>query len=325
MTVVVLGLDALDPDIVDPATHPHLTLSHHRSIETIDSAAGEPATHELWPTIITGLRPEEHGLLLGEGGVGWENQYLRRASTAADYLVPDGLQTKVGAWILNNTEMDAFRTPATYYEEEGISTLFDRSGTVPIGIPNYVLDPDDEDREHQLRQRLGEYMEFDPEAEHTHEAADRRGFYEKCLEMVMVRVARTRRALRGRRYQLVFGYTSGLDLVGHIDYDHTGLREQAYEEINDFVGELRGDLGSDDELLIVSDHGLQDGVHTHEAMVAATDPDLVDSIDGVTDVRDAVEAELDRTDHQPERRVLGDTDRTSAQAVREQLENLGYM
>jgi hypothetical protein len=325
MTVVVLGLDALDPDIVDPDVHPNLTLSHHRSIETIDSAAGEPATHELWPTIITGLPPADHGLLLGQGGVGWENPLLRHGSTVADYVIPDGLQNRIGAWILNNTEMDAFRTPATYYENNGLSTVFDGVESVPIGVPNYVLDPDDEDREHQLRQRLGEYMDFDPDAEHTHEAADRGEFYEKCLEMVMVRIARTRRALRGHRHELVFGYTSGLDLVGHIDYDGTGLQARAYEECNDFVGELRADLGPGDELLIVSDHGLQDGMHTHEAMVASTDGTLVETIDSVTDVRDAIEAELERTDHTPAPRERYEPGGDGGEAVRDQLEDLGYM
>ncbi|WP_204266901.1 hypothetical protein, partial [Citrobacter youngae] len=42
----------------------------------------------------------------------------------------------------------------------------------------------------------------------------------------------------------------------------------------------------------VSDHGLQNGVHTHEAMVAGTSPRLVEGIDSVLDVRGAIEAEL---------------------------------
>jgi len=62
MILVVMGIDALDPDLVGPDAHPNLALSHHTAIETIVSSAGKPSTHELWPTIITGLPPSEHGL-----------------------------------------------------------------------------------------------------------------------------------------------------------------------------------------------------------------------------------------------------------------------
>ncbi len=70
MVLVVLGIDALDPELVDPANHPNLTLDTYQSIETINSVEGEPSTHELWPTIITGLAPKEHGLKLEDGVAG---------------------------------------------------------------------------------------------------------------------------------------------------------------------------------------------------------------------------------------------------------------
>ena len=323
MVLVVVGIDALDPDLVDPDMHPNLTLTSHRAIDTIDSHAGEPSTHELWPTIITGLPPSEHGLELDDG-VAWENPFLRLGSDLAEFVLPDALQTRIGAWLLTNTEADAFRTPATYYGDKSIETVFDGRDAKPIGIPNYVVDPDAEDREHALRRSLGDLFERDPEATGGHRSSDPHEFYEQCMEMAMIRIARARRALRGDRHELVFAYTSGLDLIGHVTYDLHDLQMDAYAEIDEFVGELRNDLGEDDELLLVSDHGLQDGVHTSEAMVAGTNETMVDSIDSVLDVRAAIEAELRRTDHSPDeqalRRTQGDGD-----AVTEQLEDLGYI
>jgi hypothetical protein len=323
MVLVVLGIDALDPELVAPADHPNLTLERYHAIETIDSIEGEPSTHELWPTIITGLSPEEHGLQLDDG-VAWENPLLRYGSAMANYLLPDGLQTKIGAWLLNNTGEDAFRVPATYYEDNGLSTVFDGREAATIGIPNYVVDPENEDREHSLRRNLGDLFERDGSAPGGHTSADPSQFYEQCLEMSMVRIARARRALRGGRHELVFAYTSGLDLIGHVSYDHPGLQMQAYEELDEFVGELRDDLHEEDELLLVSDHGLQDGVHTHEAMVAGTDARLVDEIGSVLDVRAAIESELDANDHgsgdRGEALTMGEND-----AVTSQLEDLGYM
>ncbi|MFB6139895.1 MAG: alkaline phosphatase family protein [Halosimplex sp.] len=325
MTVVVLGIDALDPDLVDPDEYSHLTLDAHATIGTIVSATGEPSTHELWPTILTGLRPEEHGLVLEDDGVAWGNPLLSLGSRMADYALPDSLQTAVGAWLLTNTDTDAFRTPATYYEERGLSTVLDGRAAKPIGIPNYVVDPDEEDREHALRKSMGDLFERDRSATGGHRSSDPAEFYERCLEMGMVRLARTRRALRSRNYELVFGYTSALDLIGHVAYQSAGMQAAGYAELNEFVGELRGDLDEGDELVLVSDHGLQDGVHTDEAMIAATDPGIVDRVDGVLDVRGAVEAELDGTDHRPSGRTFEAGGEGDAAAVRDQLEDLGYM
>lgn len=326
MALIVLGVDALDPELVDPDDHPALTLEAHSAIETIASHTGEPSTHELWPTIITGLPPSEHGLQLDDG-VAWGNPVLEAGSTLADRVIPDTLQTRIGAWLLTNTEADAFRTPASYYEERGISTVFDGHTSTAIGVPNYVTDDRSEDREHALRRRMGDLFERDPDARGGHASSDPELFYEHCLEMSMVRIARARRALRSRQFELVFAYTSGLDLIGHVTHDRPALQRAAYDELNEFVGELREDLRDVDELLLVSDHGLQEGIHTHEAMVAGTSRALVSDIESVTDVRAAIEAELDRTDH-----TLGNEgeDRYNgvdigSERVREQLEDLGYM
>lgn len=322
MVLVVLGIDALDPELVDTADHPNLTLASHHPIATIDSIEGEPSTHELWPTIITGLSPDEHGLQLDDG-VAWESPLLRYGSVAATYLLPNTVQTKAGAWLLNNTAEDAFRVPATYYLDNDLTTVFDGREAVTIGIPNYVVEPDTEDREHSLRRNLGDLFERDGNAPGGHRSADPAKFYEQCLEMSMVRLARARRAVRSGRNELVFAYTSGLDLIGHVSYDHPSLQRRAYDELDEFVGELRADLRDEDELLLVSDHGLQDGVHTHEAMVAATAPRLVEDIESVLDVRAAIEAELDAHDHEGSGTARLSMDQNDE--VSSQLKDLGYM
>lgn len=323
MTVVVLGIDALDPDLVDPDEHPNLTLDSYRSIDTITSSSGEPSTHELWPTIITGLPPQEHGLVLDDG-VAWENPIINVASSIADYVLPDEIQTRIGGWLLTNTEADAFRTPATYYEKHALETVFDGRKAKPIGIPNFVIDPDIDDREHQLRRRMGELFERDLEATGGHRSSNPVAFYERCLEMAMIRIARVRRALRSRDYELVFGYTSGLDLIGHVSHSRPELQEGAYDELDDFVGELREDLHEEDELLLVSDHGLQNGLHTEEAMIAG--PTVVtEGVDSVLDVRSAIDALLKQKDHIPSSRWRETEVNKQSEEVRQQLEDLGYM
>lgn len=321
MTVVVLGIDALDPDLVDPASHPNLVLESYSSISTISSHTGEPSTHELWPSIITGLPPEEHGLVLSDG-VAWDNSALRIGSQFGSYLLPNSVRSHIGRWLLNNTDEDAFRTPASYYRKNGLTTLFDNRTCRTIGIPNYVTKTEDTDREHELRQRMGDLFERDPEAVGGHATADLGAFYEQCMEMLTTRIAQVRNAVRVGSYELVFGYTSGLDLIGHVTHDNPERQLNAYDSIDEFVGELWNDLEEQDELVVISDHGLQDGVHTDEAMIASTSRDLVASVESVLDVKGAVEAELDRIDHES----TDDGGGTELdEGVREHLERLGYM
>ncbi|TKX39429.1 hypothetical protein EXE51_00695 [Halorubrum sp. CGM5_25_10-8B] len=325
MTVVVVGIDALDAELVSESKHPNLTLNAHSQISTIESANGELSTHELWPTIITGLPPEKHGLTLNSG-VGWESPTLRFGGSVADIVLPDQIQSKLGAWILNNTETDVFRTPVSYYEKNEIQTIFDGCNAETIGIPNYVVDLDTDDREHELRRQLGDLFERDTSQPGGHSSADPALFYEQAMEMVMIRLARIRRAYRSHRYELVFGYTSGVDLIGHIAYSDPSLQDQAYNETDDFVGDLLTDLGSDDTLVIVSDHGLQDGIHTEQAMIASTDPRIVDRVDSVVDVRSSLEEAIAEGDHEPT--PSADSRKSSVddeKQVQEHLKDLGYM
>jgi hypothetical protein len=71
-----------------------------------------------------------------------------------DTLLPDGLQTWLGERVLKNTAYDAFGMPATYYGERGIDTVFDGVKSVAIGVPSYGVDPEAEDREHELRRAV---------------------------------------------------------------------------------------------------------------------------------------------------------------------------
>lgn len=325
MTLVVAGLDALDAGVLSTGDYPNLTLAAHSRISTLRSSTGELSTHELWPTIITGVTPEEHGLTL-QSGLSWDSPLLRFGGKIAQYTLPKAVRSKIGAWILNNAEVDVFRTPASYYERQGVSTLFDNTDSKTIGIPNYVTDTDSGDREHELRRGLGELFERDTEQPGGHVSADPRAFYEQCMEMVMIRIARIRRAVRSGNHELVFGYTSGVDLIGHVAYNDPGLQNRAYAELDGFVGELRTDISGEDTLVIVSDHGLRDGVHTEDAVIASTEPRIVDAVESVLDVREVLEHELEGDRHEPKGQDPIKAPSTDDEAeVREHLEDLGYI
>jgi hypothetical protein len=110
-----------------------------------------------------------------------------------------------------------------------------------------------------------------------------------------------------------------------VSYDRQSLQQRAYEELNEFVGELRADLDERDELVLVSDHGLQDGLHTETAMIASTTSEILEQTDTVVDVRGAIETELDRFDHTPTKRSTESAGLADSDDVREQLKDLGYI
>lgn len=330
MTVVVFGIDGLDHELLDPDVHTNLTLDSFKPIDThICDATGYPHTHELWPTIITGLPPAEHGLIY-KGSVAWENPLIRRGAKIARTALPQTVRRRIGKLLKKYTDEAPFRIPASYYTKNNLKTLFDDREAMAIGIPNYVVDTSEKDREHQLRGNMGDLFGQDKSIEkgRGHTTSDPNEFYQKCMEMSMIRLARTRRALRSNNYELVFGYTSSLDLLGHLSYTYPELQEQAYQEINEFIGELLADLSEEDELLLVSDHGLQDGVHTEKAMISTTNQEILDSIESVADIRSAVERELDETDHSGQAHFFGEEPlegRADDDEIKDHLENLGYI
>lgn len=329
MTVVVFAIDGLDPELLSSNLHTNLTLSSFKPIDTfVCETTGYPHTHELWPTIITGLPPEEHGIIY-KGNVAWENPLIRISGRVARHLLPQTVRRRAGKLLENYTDESAFRTPVSYYRKHDLSTVFDGRDAAPIGIPNYVVDPSEKDREHFLRSNMGDLFGQDKSIEggRGHTTSDPHEFYQRCMEMSMVRLARSRRALRSRDYELVFGYTSSLDLLGHLSYSYPQLQDQAYDEMDDLVGDLVEDLSDDDELLIVSDHGLQDGVHTEKAVISSTDPSLIDDIQSVADIRSAIERELERTDHGLARSPL-DIDlsaESDSDEIKDHLADLGYI
>jgi hypothetical protein len=79
----------------------------------------------------------------------------------------------------------------------------------------------------------------------------------------------------------------------------------------------------EDELVLVSGHGLQDGLHTDEAMIASTDPLITEAFLSVLDVRLAVENKLDNQNHtsQPRQSIsdIGDSAK-----VKKQLDDIDY-
>lgn len=333
-TTVVLGWDALDYELLHDFGLSHKFGAHVQPIETFaNPVIDEPHTREVWPSIITGVDPDVHGIhAVTEGdGVQWDNPLLDCLSTTATRYVPQSVRTAIGKRLRERGAAIQQQGPE-HYDDVGVSTVFDERRSLPLSVPNYQT-------------------EFDRRVGLT---SDRDAIWEQCIgskdgatgyapsesmdvvEHVLFREAGERaghvRAALSRDYDLVFCWFGLIDTAGHIEpAADDPLVERAYRYAADVTTSVRDALGPDDRLLVVSDHGLQAGEHTMAAAVAGDDDRLVSRIDSVFDVRNALEAATPshRSDGPPPVRESDTNCRQAAAApadeVRDRLETLGYV
>lgn len=344
MTTIILGWDGLDPELLARWGLGDAFGEVTRSVETYSNpSVGIPHTRELWPTIITGLTPAEHGIRVtspDSDSVAWESPWLDRLSNVANGLVPQHLRARIGERLRERGAELAVHGP-DYYRENGIRTVFDGRRTRPISVPNYRLDtPAGGGELDKPRQRQADLLAEDgplwaPPAKAADQMADTRLHPTPVLDEHFRAKASKRlgvvEAALQREYDLVFAWLGYIDGVGHIAplVDEDGWQRRHYEAAARDTRRIRALARPEDTVLCVSDHGLQHGSHTHDAAVCgpaevvgdATElTDVARIIDDCTGSRAPVGGPPVREAY---RRVGSGGDQTTAE-VREHLEDLGY-
>jgi hypothetical protein len=338
VTTVVLGWDGLDADLVEAFDLSGAFGDHERRLSTFDNPElGKPHTYEVWPSMITGRPPSDHGIYAatGEEGVAWGNPAVAAAARIGRRVVPDGIRTRIGASLRERGAGLDFKSPS-YYRERGVDTVFDGRASRAITVPNYATERDerlglDADR----GAALGEFLSIDEGAddETAHEPRVSVPELEERLVSEATEKLGVVRACVQRDHDIVFVWLGYLDTVGHLApvVDEDGWQERAYRLAAALTGEVAGALTPDDTLLCVSDHGLKEGRHTHDPYAAASDAAVLRGVESVLDVRDGIERVTPRSgeaDEPPVRETFrADSAAASRDAtdVRDQLEDLGYL
>lgn len=344
MTTIVLGWDGLDPELLARCDLGDAFGECVRSVETYSNpSVGIPHTRELWPTIITGLRPEDHGIRVtapDTDSVEWESPWLDRLSDLANGVVPQHIRARIGERLRERGAELAVHGPA-YYRDNGIRTVFDDRRARPITVPNYRLaQPAGGGELDKPRQRQSDLLAEDgPLWEAPSKAADdisQTRLYPAHILDEQFRAKAGKRlgvveAAMQRDYDLVFCWFGYIDGIGHIAplVDEAGWQRRHYEAAARDTERIRALARPEDTVLCVSDHGLQQGRHTDAAAVcgpaklvggASELTDVARIIDDCTDSREPVDGPPVRESY---RRVGSGGDQTTA-AVREHLKDLGY-
>lgn len=297
--LLVLALDALDHEHVAHFDVPALELNQSRPVETFSYMKDQPYTLEVWPTVATGLGPAEHGLT-GEGTSEWDNPVVDFLSRFTAHLGGNTRDT------LGNIAESL--TPAEYsIPETDADHVFQDEGRVVHNWPGVHNSA-------ELR-RVWDTANPD-EGEQTIEGFEREIFGIGAEQFGWLR------EMLNHDLSLVGCHVHTLDMCGHIyRYDEQRYR-RTYEKIEEWVADLRDRLGEDDELLLLSDHGIhtewdssstEPGRHASRAMAATTmDTELFDD---VHDARDWIEAAIEEEEFS----------RQEMDIPTEQLEELGYI
>lgn len=300
MTVVVLALDALDAGLVEHFDLGDFRVGSSTSIETFAHSKDQPYTPEVWATVATGLGPDGHGITKS-GTSEWDNPVLEFASRFTGHL-PEETRGTLGRLVRETTGQ---RETLGGTDAE---TMFDLEGAVVRNWPG-VGDGSDLQRAWDLMNAVAADM---PKAEFERE------LFGQCAEQF----GWAREMLR-HDVALAGVHVHALDAAGHAYADdETSLRD-AYERVGAFVAEIEAALSDDDDLLLLSDHGMyttflpadrdaDPGSHSWRAYASATTTRVPESVFDVYDW--AVE-------HATTTRV----DSESIDMPTDQLRELGYM
>ncbi|MFW5928924.1 MAG: hypothetical protein ACOCT0_00685 [Halobacteriota archaeon] len=301
MTTYVLGWDGLDLELLDSygmTSEFAAYVGGHEPL--VNPVLGKPDTYEMWPSIITGVTPEQHGveLISDDGGASFESPLLQLGSTAVHRLLPTRTRVALGITLRNMGFKLSQKTPE-WYEERGVSTVFDGLRSRAITVPNYVSQ---RDRELGLVDGWGaeqsSYLAVEAELDHKRVVYRPKRSLKEVEDWLVNEAHQKLAALDAAAredYDLVWTWFSYIDTVGHSqpaverDFGETDWQRRAYENALDMTREFESSLDPEDELLVVSDHGNRDGEHTMDAVVGGS-TDVVTEAKSALDIRSAVEA-----------------------------------
>lgn len=328
MTTVVLGWDGLDYELLSRFNLHNAFGEETAGIETItNQSLDKPHTWELWPSIITGERPEVHGIHADEYiENNWSNPLISFAAQASR-PIPDAIRWRVGRWVRGAGAEIAFET-AGYYHDREIPTLFEGRSSFPLAIPNYRSEVDERFGMSSDRgAELAEYMsvETDENGDTYRETnVTPETFSGRIASDCAEKIGLVQQALY-EEYDIVFAWLGYLDTAGHIAptvADSDRFLERAYQTASDYTKLVQQQLDDDDTLVCLSDHGLQNGKHTETACIGSWPAEIAEEVDTVLDVYDALDSCTGRSRTTTSQFTDDDSE---AEIVRERLENLGYV
>ena len=292
-TTYVLGWDGLDYELCREYGVADGFVPYHRRADTF----AKPGTYELWPSIITGKRPEEHGVWLiheENGGAGAANPVVDIAAGAMHRYLSPRARLRLGI-ALRNRGLSLNQRSADWYRRKGVSTVFDGRDSRVIGVPNYRNDDDEGlDLLAGWGKKMSRYLdiEADEQAERVvYRPRKSLGAVEDWLVSEVGKKAGIVRAHTDGDHDIVFVWFAYVDTVGHTapTVEDPDWQRNAYERAAEVTQNIRDSVGEKDTVVVASDHGNREGEHTFDAFFGATDERALEGVKSVLDYREGID------------------------------------
>jgi predicted AlkP superfamily phosphohydrolase/phosphomutase len=262
MRVLILGIDALDYDLVNKWDLKNLKqLEYGKVIVPITKATVEPATEIVWPCFITGKEPKEMGFdspVLYRQPYKWFYDHIYSITPSQfDDVHPENIISEKNTKRLFLDKISSILTKIGFFYHPSRSdikapTLFDNNSlkTAHFHIPVYDKDPFPEYR----KQIVDVIMKKISVSEFNEEC--KRSFNDRANKLIQY-------LKNNNDWNLVMMYWFCLDAIQHAFFNNKLKIMDFYLMFNEFIGALKSKLTSETLLLIISDHGQKKGIHTN--------------------------------------------------------------
>lgn len=300
MTLVVLALDALDRGLIEYFDADAFRLESAGGLETFAKTQDDPYTPEVWATVATGLPPEDHGVT-GAGTSEWTNPLLSTLSRFTGQL-DESTRGSLGKFVRHNTG------EREHIGETSRETVFDLDGAVVHNWPGVY--------EGRYLQRAWDLMNA------VADGAPRHEFERDLFGLCAQQFGWVREMLR-HPVSVAGVHVHTLDAAGHAYADDEAVLRQMYERVGEFVVDVERALGEEDQLLLLSDHGMRTafypedegtnpGSHSWRAYASTTADTPPES---VYDVREWIETRI----------AASTIEQETVELPVERLRELGYL
>lgn len=298
-TLVILGVDAADYALAKKWDCENLLLAHNDNLKTESYSLDVPATLEVWPTIATGLTPEDHGIILNK--YGWDSRRGLKTIVKIANLFPQSITNRL------RFAKEVFIDGDQGKQHTNAPNMFDKGRVLnwPGITPCH------------LWMEEGEWFaQLDRDELSTDE------FYTRSLGNTG-RIIGWLAAMAQINVPVVGAHIHTIDHMGHIYAKRPEKLCEVYNQVDNLIGLLNENV---EKLVVISDHGMQTtaiesdreyGVHSYRAMFSSSfTKELPDS---VTSVSSWVEKHIST-------QVPHSTDNSSSiDASKEHLRDLGYL
>ena len=267
MRVLILGIDALEHSLVEKWDLKHLKQKEYgKIIVPIYEAGGEPVTLVVWPCFITGKEPEE---------MGFDSPILYRQPLK---VFLDKIFFPVSSFIKNDS--DTVKDESINFKTSRKQKIISRFNflSMKAGFGRYPTEKDikaptffDNENIKTVRFHIPVYDESHTLEDHCNprnnviaalgDKSLRKEFDTRLLQEFKDRSKELLDVINDD-WDLCMQYFYVLDGIQHVFFKNKLKIMSFYMRFNEFVGKVKEIVSDDTMILVISDHGQKNGLHT---------------------------------------------------------------